>query len=287
MQHLHTRSFLTAAAWMLAVAPAWARAPRFDHVVIVVMENHRLSQVIGNPAAPFLTALSRQGANFTNAHGVAHPSQPNYLALFSGSTQGVVSDRCPQSFGDADNLAAQLAAAGLTFAGYSESMPGPGFDGCRAGNYARKHNPWVNFANVKASANQAASAFPADFATLPTVSFLIPNLLNDMHDGSVKGGDDWLAAHVDAYAQWAKSHNSLLIVTFDEADFFNTTNLIPTVLVGAGVIPGNYDDYADHYTMLATIEAMYDLPALTRAKPIERIFSVKPAAPPISTVDDH
>lgn len=273
MLYLQQHFLLMVGAGMLAAAPALARPSPYDHIVIVVMENHRLSQVIDNPAAPYLSALSRQGASFTNAHGIAHPSQPNYLALFSGSTQRVVSDRCPQSFGDSDNLAAQLLVAGLTFMGYSESLPATGFTGCRAGDYVRKHNPWVNFSNVPPSANQALSAFPADYAALPTVAFLIPNLQHDMHDGSVNDGDDWLASHIDAYAQWAKSHNSLLIVTFDEADFFNATNLIPTLFVGAGVIPGSYDDYIDHYNILATIEAACGLPALTQAKPIERIFS--------------
>ena len=82
------------------------------------------------------------------------PSQPNYLALFSGSTQGVTSNACPQQFPKADNLGHQLRTAGLSFAGYAESLSKVGFTGCASGGYQRKHNPWVNFTNLPASVNR-------------------------------------------------------------------------------------------------------------------------------------
>lgn len=110
------------------------------HVVVVVMENKAYGQVIGSPQAPYINRLAREGASFTNWHAVTHPSQPNYLAMFSGSTYGVTSDDCPQSL-RGPNLARQLLDAGRTFAGYSEAMPSTGFTGCGAGGYARKHNP--------------------------------------------------------------------------------------------------------------------------------------------------
>jgi acid phosphatase len=257
---------------LILARPVPAAIPRYDHVVIVVMENHGEAQIVGNVAAPYITSLSAQGANFTNSHGVAHPSQPNYLALFSGSTQGVGGDSCPHTFTGVDNLAAQLASAGLSFAGYSESMPGAGFTGCHAGDYARKHNPWVNFTNVPASANQPYSAFPGDYGALPTVAFVVPNLANDMHDGSVSAGDTWLKTNIDAYAQWAKAHNSLLVLTFDEDDYSTANNLVPTILVGAGIVPGNYGEAINHYSVLATIEGMYGLTALTSAAPVAGVF---------------
>lgn len=261
---------------LLATSPARAQVPRYDHVLIVVMENHGLTQVVGNASAPYITGLARQGAQFTNSHGVAHPSQPNYLALFSGSTQGITNDSCPHSF-SSDNIAAQLASAGLSFAGYSESMPTSGYPGCTAGKYARKHNPWINFTNVPGSANQPFSAFPADLAALPSVSFVIPNLVNDMHDGSVATGDAWLKANMDAYAQWAKTHNSLLIVTFDEDDYSTSSNLVPTIMVGAGVVPGTYNELVNHYRILATVENLFGLPGLTSATPILDVFSMQTA----------
>lgn len=253
---------------VVAPPPLSAAAAPYDHVVVVIMENHGLAQIVGNPSAPYFTALSRQGMNFTNSHGVTHPSQPNYLALFSGSTQGIGGDSCPHTFNGVNNLGAQLIAAGRSFAGYSESLPSTGYAGCNSGQYARKHNPWVNFTNVPAGANLPYSAFPSDFATLPTVSFVVPNLISDMHDGNINTGDTWLKSNIDLYAQWAKSHNSLLIVTFDEDDYSTSANLIPTILVGAGLSPGTCNAPINHYSLLATIEHTYGLPSLTSATPI-------------------
>lgn len=273
------------AAAMAAILTQHAQAalPRYDHVLIVVMENHGLAQVVGNPSAPYITSLSVQGANFINSHGLAHPSQPNYLALFSGSTQGITNDSCPHTFTGADNLGAQLATGGLSFSGYSESMPAAGYTGCSAGNYVRKHNPWVNFPNVPSTANLPYSAFPADYATLPTVSFLVPNLISDMHNGSVNTGDVWLKTNIDAYAQWAQTHNSLLILTFDEDDSSTSANLVPTIFVGAGIVPGTYPKTINHYNILATIEGMYGLPALTTAAPIVDAFAAQGAEPHVAT----
>jgi hypothetical protein len=258
---------------MTIMQAAAAARPRYEHVLIVIMENHGLAQVVGNPAAPYITALSRQGANFTNSHGIGHPSQPNYLALFSGSTQGITNDSCPHTYTGVDNLAAQLIAAGFSFAGYSESMPSAGYAGCRAGAYVRKHNPWVNFTNVPGASNLPYSAFPTDLAQLATVSFVVPNLISDMHDGSVNTGDVWLRNNIDVYVQWAKTHNSLLILTFDEDDSSSTANLIPTILVGTGVLPGSYGELINHYNILATVESLYGLPALTAALPIAQVFA--------------
>src|SRR3981081_1851585 len=71
-------------------ASASGAVPRFDHVVIVVMENKNYDAIIGRPdEAPYLNKLVSGGAVFSNSYGIAHPSQPTYLALFSGSTQGV------------------------------------------------------------------------------------------------------------------------------------------------------------------------------------------------------
>ena len=193
-------------------SPANAALPRPAHIVILIDENHAFSQI--NGPATYLTSLAKGGALFTQSFAIRHPSEPNYLALFSGSTQSVTNDSCPHTFTGA-NLASRLNAASLTFAGYSESMPSDGYTGCTSGPYARKHNPWVNFSNVPSSQNLRFSRFPTDFTTLPTVSIVVPNLNDDMHDGSVSTGDTWAKNHIDAYAQWAKTHNSLLIVTFD------------------------------------------------------------------------
>ncbi|MEA5456676.1 alkaline phosphatase family protein [Sinomonas sp. JGH33] len=246
--------------------------PRPSHVVIVVEENHSTGNVIGNAAAPYINSLASQNAFFTDSAAVAHPSEPNYAALFSGSTQGLTDDSCPHTY-VAGNLGAQLAAAGQTFAGYSESLPSVGFLGCTAGDYARKHAPWTNFPSVPASANLPFTAFPTDYSTLPTVSIVVPNLANDMHNGSVHTGDTWLRDNLDAYAQWATTHNSLLIVTWDEDDD-HSGNKIPTIFAGAHVKPGRYSEHIDHYRVLRTIEAAYGLEPLGHAAETQPITDV-------------
>jgi acid phosphatase len=211
---------------------------------------------------PYLASLAASGATLTDMHAETHPSQPNYLALFSGDTQGVDDDRCPLRF-DAPNLATALTAAGYGFTGYSEDLPQAGYTGCRAGGYARKHSPWTNFSNVLASAKQPLSAMPADYAALPTVSFVIPNLCHDMHDCSIAEGDAWLRQNIDGYAQWARSHNSLLMVSFDEAESDrDRDNHIATLAVGQRVPVGPITQRTDHYGLLRTLEDLYGLPPL-------------------------
>lgn len=232
--------------------------PRLAHVVVVVMENKAVHQVIGAPAAPYLTSLARTGALFTRSYAVRHPSQPNYLALFSGSTQGLTDDSCPHSY-SAPNLAAELAAAGMTFAGYAEGLPARDPAACRAGRYARKHVPWANFPSLQATVSRPFGAFPRDYGALPTVSFVIPDLCHDMHDCSVATGDRWLRANLDGYVRWARAHRSVLVVTFDEDDG-SSGNRIATVFTGALVRPGVYSEAIDHYSVLRTIEDAFRLP---------------------------
>ena len=251
---------------------AAAGVPTPDHVMVVIFENEDAENVVGGAQAPYLTSLAGQGLTFTDAHGERHPSEPNYLALFSGSTQGVVDDSCPLSF-SGPNLAAQLAAAGRSFVGYSEDLPSPGYTGCHAGRYARKHNPWVNFDGLPASVNQPYSAMPANLADLPTVSFVVPNLCNDMHDCGVAAGDRWAKSHLPAYVTWAQQHNSLLVITFDE-DNGSSANHIATVLVGPMVVPGTSAQRVDHYNLLRTLEDMYGLPPLGQAADAEPLSGI-------------
>ena len=244
-------------------AVAGGGLPVPEHVMVVIFENEDAEQIVGGPDAPYLTSLARSGATLTDAHGVAHPSQPNYLALFSGSTQGVTDDSCPLTF-SGPNLAAQLQRAGHTFTGFSEDLPSTGFTGCSAGGYARKHAPWVDFPDLPDSVNQPYSALPADFAALPTVSFVVPDLCNDMHDCGVAAGDRWAKRHLPAYVAWAQQNDSLLVVTFDEDDG-TSANHIATILVGPMVAAGTSDQRVDHYSLLRTLEDMYGLPPLGKA----------------------
>jgi len=231
--------------------------PLPSHIVVVVEENHSYSQIVGSPQAPYINALASQGALFTQSYAITHPSQPNYLALFSGSTQGIRDDSCPHTFRSA-NLGSELIAAGLSFTGYSEGLPSPGSEVCTAGQYARKHAPWTDFSDLPSSVNQPFSAFPKNYADLPTVSWVIPNLLDDMHNGTIQQADSWLQTNLSGYVEWAQTNNSLLIVTWDEDDD-RSGNRIPTIFVGPMVKPGQYSNPITHLNVLRTLDALYGL----------------------------
>lgn len=279
-----------------------AGLPVYDHVVIVVEENKDYEHVIGNRAAPYINdVLKAEGASFTQMFGEEHHSQGNYYWLFSGSNQGVgFTDEIPDEKNNraypfrTSNLGQQLIAAGKSFKGYCEGLPSIGYIGHHSLHklYARKHAPWISFANVPngttvgTSSNLRFDDFPSDFHELPTVAIVVPNLDHDMHNGvvrdSVAGGDKWLKKHFDAYYQWAKQNNSLLIVTFDENDderhiqgltdpfvknpqtkaHRDMQNRVATLFAGAHVKPGEYAEGKGitHVNLLRTLEAMYGLP---------------------------
>jgi len=256
----------------VAMAQAPAKIPAASHIIVVMEENHSYSEIIGSSEAPYINSLAAQGALFTQSFAIGHPSQPNYLAIFSGSTQGVTDDSCPHTF-STDSLESELLAAGKTFTGYSEGLPAVGSYVCTDGEYARKHVPWTDFSQDLPNDNQPFTSFPSDFTQLPLVSFVIPNLLDDMHDGTIQEGDTWLQTNLAAYVTWAQSNNSLLIVTWDEDDG-SENNQIPTIFVGGMVKPGKYSQKINHYNVLRTIEQMYKLPYLASAKKAKVIKGV-------------
>ena len=250
--------------WAVTASTAQAAAlPTPDHVVVVVMENHAYSQVIGSSSAPYINnTLKAGGANLTQSYGLTHPSEPNYYMLFSRSNQGRTDDSCV-SVGSisAPNLASELIAAGKTWKSYNESLPSQGSTVCSSGNYAQKHNPWFGFSNVPTNTAMTFAQFPTDYTTLPKVSFVTPNLCSDMHDCSVSTGDTWIKNNLGAYATWAKTHNSILAVTFDE-DNKQSGNRIPTVFYGQHVTPGSSSSTTyNHYNVLRTVEDLAGLSA--------------------------
>jgi hypothetical protein len=287
---MNSRIFLPLVATLVAASalPPFAQTssmPRPDHIVIVIEENHRAPQIVGNPAAPYINSLANQGALFTQSFSLTHPSQPNYLQIFSGSNQGSTDDAVPPGgapFTTA-NLGAELLAKGLTFVGYSLNEPNVGFLGRSSGAYVRKHNPWCNWQGTGSNqlppaVNTPFTAFPADYGTLPTISFVVPDMDYDMHDGSVASGDAWLKNNLDPYIQWAKTHNSLFILTFDEDDV-TTTNQIATFFFGPMVKQGQYGEHITHHNLLRTLEDMYGLGhagAAANAAPIVDVWNEQP-----------
>ncbi len=186
----------------------------------MVEENRTYGQIIGDTVnAPYITQIANGDVSFNNMFALTHPSQPNYLHMFSGSAQGVTDDSLVVGYPfTSANLGAALIAAGFTFRGYSEGLRAVGdaaWDPHSATNpgvkYRRKHNPWADWPGsgvnqISAVTNNIFTNFPADFTQLPTVSFVVPDQDQDMHDGSRKQGDDWLLANLSAYAAWAPTH---------------------------------------------------------------------------------
>jgi hypothetical protein len=257
--------------------------PHYKHVIVVIEENHDYNALIGSANSPYISHLAENGALFTDSHGVTHPSEPNYLALFSGSTHDVTDDKCltAETPYTTPNLGAALIAKGLTFKGFAQTMPSPGYLPCYykvstvtgLNLYARKHAPWVNWQgdkanDIPASVSRPMTDFPVDYNKLPTVAFVIPDMDHDMHNigtpgdaAAIQRGDKWLKQNLDRYVKWAKLHNSLLIITFDEDDSRTTVNQIPTIFYGAHINAGKYNEHITHYNVLHTLEAMYGLPA--------------------------
>ena len=258
------------AATIPAKAPPSVRIPDFTHVVVVVFENHEASSIAGSPAAPTFNALAHQYATLANYTAVAHPSLPNYLAVVSGSTQGISSD-CTGCVVSAHSLADTLAAARKTWKTYAEDLPYPGFTGGSSGRYAKKHDPFLYFRDVADSRARRNRVVPFpqlahDVAAsrLPDFSLVIPNLCNDMHDCSVSTGDAWLKAHVAPLLHSPVLRGGVVFVVFDEGTsdeggggHIEALALGPTVRHGS-----TFSKATNHYGLLRTIEDAWGLPRL-------------------------
>jgi hypothetical protein len=238
-----------------AQAEPTAVIPALDHVLVVVMENHGY---IATHTASYTAKLIRSGAVFTSSYATTHPSQPNYLALWAGSTLGVSDDACPApgSPFTAENLGHACEAAGKTWRAYSENLPSAGSDVCSADGalYTRKHDPWTNFANLDHMNERPYSDLADDIANhrLPSLAFVIPNNCDNTHDCSVATGDAWLAANLPAMIT-AAGTNGLVILTWDEDDG-STSNQVLTVFASPWVRAGTQSTASvDHYDVLRTI----------------------------------
>ncbi len=286
------RAICAALAVVVSNWHSLAAPPTPDHVVIVIEENHSYYQVIGSPDAPYMNSLAQSGASLTSFFALTNPSQPNYLQLFSGASQGVTDSNVPAGIPfTTPNLGGALLAAGRTFVGYSEDLPAVGSNVATSGDYARKHNPWVNWQADPPGANQLPSvvnqpftSFPADYSTLPTVSIVVPNLQNDMHDGTIAQADAWLKTNIKPYADWAQTHNSLLIVTWDE-DNHATRNQIATIFSGPMVRQGQVASTWTLHNLLRTVEDMYGVAhsgSAAQVRPIFGAFTTDPATATVS-----
>ena len=257
-----------------------ARLPRStaSHVIVIMMENEESSEIIGSPAAPYANALARRYGLATQSFSIAHPSLPNYLALTSGSTQGVTSD-CTACSAAAPNIVDQLEAAHISWKAYLENVPTPCFKGATAGEYAKKHNPFVYYDDIADSTRRCDKlvgfgqlASDLRHGRLPTYVWISPNLCNDGHDCGVAGGDRFLARAVPSLLTELGPHG-LLVLTWDEGSTDEGCcggaaqgGHIATILAGPDVRRGGREDQpVDHYGVLGTIEEALGLSPLAGA----------------------
>lgn len=246
--------------------------PSFDHIFIVIMENHGYGQIIGSAEAPYINQLAARYGVAANYVSVAHPSLPNYLALTGGDTFGVTTD-CTDCFQQAPNLAVdRIAPSGRTWRAYMESMPSPGYLG-DAYPYMQKHDPFVYYNDLRTDPAQLASVVPfgqlatdlATAQTTPAFGWITPDMLHDMHDGTIAQGDTWLSSQIPALLSspaWTQQR-SLLVITWDEDD--NAPgNQVATLVIADGVPAGFRSSVAyNHYSLLRTIEVAWGLAPLT------------------------
>jgi hypothetical protein len=223
-------------AQVATTPPPPAPSVRFGHVFIVVEENANYSNVIANPALPYLNSLANQYGLATNYFANAHPSSPNYFELTAGQTLAPLSLTdlvTPHNFPvDANNVVRELLAAGKTWKSYAEDLPSVGYVGGDTGRYAVRHNPLAYFTDVQNDTKQAQNLVPftqlaADLNTpnLPSYSFIVPNLCNDAHDCSLSFADAWLKANIDPLIHSPQFQvDGLLIIVFDEADTLDITS---------------------------------------------------------------
>ena len=233
----------------------------FDHAIIVIFENTNYADAI---TQPFFKQLADGGASFSNFDALTHPSQGNYIALTSGSLNGVTGDGTITL--NVTNIADLLEAKGLTWKAYVENWPGNCFTGSGSGEYARKHNPFISYSNIQKNRSRCAnivdaSQFDKDATAgnLPNYAFYVPNLLDSGHDTNVTYADKWYGQKFGGYVQNASFMNRLVLIsTFDESGG-SPKNQIYTTIFGPAVNPKVYPDNVNTLSILKMIEDNWSL----------------------------
>jgi phosphatidylinositol-3-phosphatase len=247
----------------------------FAPVVLIVLENHEASAILGSSEAPYLnTSLIPAGRLFTSYTAVTHPSLPNYLAMTSGGTQGKVgTDSVHAGEIHARNLFGQLSRAGVGWRSYEETMPKRCYRLYAAGTdpqqYTLKHDPAMTYADI-ANSRRCRRVVPLgelDPTRLPAFSFVTPNLCHDMHSCSISAGDRWLGRRVPRLLR----NGAIVVVTFDEGSTsVGGGGNVVLVEAGPGVAAGDAVGHAyDHYSLLAALEDRFGVRRLGKARSAE------------------
>jgi phosphatidylinositol-3-phosphatase len=245
-----------------AAPPAGSSTGRIQHVVWIVMENQDYGSIIGSGSAPYINSLAATYGLDTNYSAISHPSLPNYIALTSGSDQGIADDNDPPSHPlNVASIFSQLP--GGASRSLEENMP----SNCApsdSGEYAVRHNPETYYTNL----GSECSNYDVPIGSAPDLSarftFVTPNLIDDMHDGTIADGDNFLRSYVPALMATPQyqSGSTVIFITWDEG---NGGNQVPCIVISPythGVRDGT--PYS-HYSLLRTTEQLLGLPLLGNA----------------------
>jgi phosphatidylinositol-3-phosphatase len=274
-----------AAPTVAATGPCGTRAvaPGYRHVIWIWMENHSYSTIIGSPSAPYINSLAGRCGLATNYHNVSHPSLPNYVSATSGLGYSAIA----RFNGDCNPVpgcvtsAASIFGQGETWRAYEQSMPST-CPKTNSGEYAVRHNPPPYFIKLRGCGTfdvpYARLAKDLSAGKLPAFSFITPNLIDDMHDGTVADGDKWLAANLPTILTSPEytSGSTAVFITWDEGEGGTATQCaanktdvgchVATIVVSPSTRPGTRSaTLFNHYSLLGTAEQLLGLPALGKA----------------------
>jgi phosphatidylinositol-3-phosphatase len=278
----------------LGAPPARALpASKSSHVTVIVMENKEATDVVGTSSSRYLSRLAHRYGLATRSYAIRHPSLPNYLALTSGSMQGITDD-CTDCHVNARNIVDQVEGAGLSWKAYMEGLPHPCSRVATSGGYAKKHDPFMYYddiANVPQRCRKvvAFGQLASDLrrSTLPTFAFISPNLCDDTHDCGVATGDKFLSGLVPRLLRESGPHG-FVVITWDEGSSAQGCctdahgGRIATVVAGPDVRRhARSSRPVDHYGVLRTIEdalglAPLEHAALARSGSLESLFARMP-----------
>lgn len=257
--------------------------PHVSHVIWIWMENHSYNTIIGSSQAPYINSLAGECGLATNYHNITHPSLPNYIAATSGLPYSGITqfDSDCNPTGSCLTSAPSIFGQGETWKSYEETMPSNCYPQ-NFGEYAVRHNPAPYYTTLQGCATEDVpyTQLATDLAgnTLPAFSFITPNVIDDMHDGTIADGDNWLAANLPTILNSPEyqSGSTAVFVTWDEGEggtsnqcATNTTDVgcrVATIVISPSTVPGTTSGRLfNHYALLGTAEQLLKLPKLGEA----------------------
>lgn len=258
----------------------------YTHVIWIFMENHSFRTIIGSSQAPYINSIATKCGLATNYHNITHPSLPNYIAATSGvgypTLARFLTDCGPA--GGCLTSATSIFGEGETWRSYEQSMPS-NCDKSSAGNYAVRHNPAAYYTKLKGCGkfDVAFGKLKGDLShnRLPAFSFITPNLIDDMHDGTIADGNKWLSANLPTILSSREYRNgsTVVFITWDEGEggagigtkcAINAADVgcrVATIVISPSTKAGTRSKTLfNHYSLLGTAEQLLGLRKLNMAR---------------------